>query len=70
MKTFGKALAILILVSGFTLSSGMGIANARFTARERAIHECNVVQKRNPHSYSGQQYYMYRACMAEHGEPG
>jgi hypothetical protein len=38
-------------------------------ARARAIHECNAkAQKYIEHTWGDNEIYIYRACMAEHGQ--
>jgi hypothetical protein len=39
-------------------------------ARAAAMHECNVkAQKYVEHTWGDNEIYIYRACMADHGQP-
>jgi hypothetical protein len=46
------------------------VANGQISAaRAAAIHECNLLAARYPlHDWGNTQIYLYRSCMARHGQ--
>ena len=47
-----------------------GGAPGMSAARAQAIHECNAKSgKYVEHTWGNNEIYIYRACMAEHGQP-
>jgi hypothetical protein len=60
--TFGPLIALLVQFAD--------AAPRMQTAREKAIHECNVrAQKYIEHTWGDGEIYTYRSCMAQHGQP-
>ena len=58
-----------------TMSNSVQAANAQNsnTAREQALRECNLMEKRDPHdpyegTKTGSRQFVYKACMADHGQ--
>ena len=66
----GLSLGALLTVSNFVQTAKAQQSN---TAREQAIRECNLVEKRDSHepyegTKTGGNFFVYRACMADHGQ--
>ena len=58
-----------------TMPNSVQAANAQNanTAREQALRECNLMEKRDPHdpyegTKTGSRQFVYKACMADHGQ--
>src|SRR5262245_14474642 len=75
-KLFAKTttklgLATTIAALWLTVVSITGaVANEQISAaRAAAIHECNLLASRYPlHDWGNTQIYLYRSCMARHGQ--
>jgi hypothetical protein len=62
----GFALSVSALASPSFAQRGEQHMSA---AREQALRECNLkAQKYTQHTWADVQIYIYRACMAEHGQ--
>ena len=58
-----------------TMSNSVQAANAQNanTAREQALRECNLMERRDTHdpyegTKTGSRQFVYKACMADHGQ--
>ena len=58
-----------------TMSNSVQAANAQKanTAREQALRECNLMERRDTHdpyegTKTGSRQFVYKACMADHGQ--
>ena len=57
-----------------TMPNSVQAANAQAnTAREQALRECSLMEKRDPHdpyegTKTGSRQFVYKACMADHGQ--
>ena len=58
-----------------TMPNSVQAANAQNanTAREQALRECSLMEKRDPHdpyegTKTGSRQFVYKACMADHGQ--
>jgi hypothetical protein len=68
------ALAVGLVTSALATPSfaqrSKGGASGMSAARAQAIHECNAkAGKYVEHTWGDNEIYIYRACMAEHGQP-
>ena len=66
----GISLGALLTVSNFVQAANAQNAN---TAREQALRECSLMEKRDPHdpyegAKTGSRQFVYKACMADHSE--
>ena len=66
----GISLGALLTVSNFVQAANAQNAN---TAREQALRECSLMEKRDPHdpyegAKTGSRQFVYKACMADHGQ--
>ena len=58
-----------------TMPNSVQVANAQNanTAREQALRECSLMEKRDPHdpyegAKTGSRQFVYKACMTDHGQ--
>jgi len=72
MKTLMTVLVGLLMAAPVFVQSANAQRAFDTPARERAIRECNALDKQQNHdpfsSTSGPKYH-YKACMAERGQP-
>jgi hypothetical protein len=66
----GISLGALLTVSNFVQAANAQNAN---TAREQALRECSLMEKRDPHdpyegAKTGSRQFVYKGCMADHGQ--
>jgi len=66
----GISLGALLTVSNFVQAANAQNAN---TAREQALRECSLMEKRDPHdpyegAKTGSRKFVYKACMTDHGQ--
>ena len=66
----GISLGALLTVSNFVQAANAQNAN---TAREQALRECSLMEKRDPHdpyegAKTGSRQFVYKACMTDHGQ--
>ena len=66
----GLSLGALLTASNFVQTAKAQQSN---TAREKVIRECNLMEKRDSHdpyegTKTGSRQFVYKACMADHGE--
>ena len=66
----GISLRALLTVSNFVEAANAQNAN---TAREQALRECSLMEKRDPHdpyegAKTGSRQFVYKACMTDHGQ--
>ena len=66
----GISLGALLTVSNFVQTANAQNSN---TAREQAIRECSLMEKRDTHdphegTKTGSRQFVYKACMADHGQ--
>ena len=66
----GLTLGALLTVPTFVQGAKAQQSNS---ARERVIRECNLMEKRDSHdpyegTKTGSRQFVYKACMADHGE--
>jgi hypothetical protein len=66
----GLTLGALLTVPNFVQGAKAQQSNS---ARERVIRECNLMEKRDSHdpyegTKTGSRQFVYKACMADHGE--
>ena len=66
----GLTLGALLTVSNFVQTAKAQQSN---TAREQLIRECNLMEKRDSHdpqegTKTGSRQFVYKACMADHGQ--
>jgi hypothetical protein len=78
MVIFNRPLAILALVLATIVLAATGLASPSYAqsaghhisaARAAAIHECSVRADQYPENdWGNTEIYVYRACMADHGQ--
>lgn len=69
MNIVRTSLAVFTLGFGFVLLTSPNYAQEVSAARAAALRECNLLVEKYPiHIWSNSQLYMYRGCMAEHGQ--
>jgi hypothetical protein len=58
-----------------TMSNSVQVANAQQpnTAREQALRQCNLVERSDTHdpwegTKTGSRQFVYKGCMADHGQ--
>ena len=66
----GLSLGALLTASNFVQTAKAQQSN---TAREQVIRECNLMEKRDTHepqegTKTGGRQFVYKACMADHGQ--
>ena len=66
----GISLGALLTMSNFVQTAKAQQSN---TAREQALRECNLMEKRDTHdpyegTKTGSRQFVYKACMADHGQ--
>jgi hypothetical protein len=66
----GLSLGALLTVPNFVQPAE---ARNPDTAREQAVRECNLMERRDTHdpyegTKTGSRHFMYKACMADHGQ--
>ena len=66
----GLTLGALLTVSNFVQTAKAQQSN---TAREQVIRECNLMERRDTHdpqegTKTGSRQFVYKACMADHGQ--
>ncbi len=66
----GLSLGALLTASNFVETAKAQQSN---TAREQAIRECNLMERRDTHephegTKTGGRQFVYKACMADHGQ--
>ena len=66
----GLSLGALLTMSNFVQTANAQQSN---TAREQVLRECNLMEKRDPHdpyegTKTGSRQFVYKACMADHGQ--
>ena len=66
----GLSLGALLTVSNFVQTAKAQQSN---TAREQAIRECNLMERRDTHdpqegTKTGSRQFVYKGCMADHGQ--
>ena len=66
----GLSLGALLTMPNFVQVAKAQQSN---TAREQAIRECNLMERRDTHdpqegTKTGSRQFVYKACMADHGQ--
>ena len=66
----GLSLGALLTMSNFVQTAKAQQSN---TAREQVIRECNLMERRDTHdpyegTKTGSRQFVYKACMADHGQ--
>jgi hypothetical protein len=66
----GLSVGALLTVSNFVQVANAQNAN---TAREQALRECSLMERRDTHdpyegTKTGSRQFVYKACMADHGQ--
>ena len=66
----GISLGALLTMSNFVQVANAQQAN---TAREQALRECSLIEKRDTHdpwegTKTGSRHFVYKACMADRGQ--
>ncbi len=67
--TFGLATTVAALWMAAVPFAGAAADVQISAARAAAIHQCNLLAARYPlHDWGNTQIYLYRSCMARHGQ--